>query len=133
MSEANLELARTYISLFNDPTTEPARYKVLLAPDVEYTEMPNQLAPKGSMRDRDAMLHGIVQGARLLREQQYVILNEFVDGDTVILEVDWRGTLAQNIGRISADTQLHARIAMFLEFEDGQIVRQRNYDAYDPF
>lgn len=133
MSEANLELARTYISLFNDPTTEPARYKVLLAPDVEYTEMPNQLAPKGSMRDRDAMLHSIVQGARLLREQQYVILNEFVDGDTVILEVDWRGTLAQNIGRISADTQLHARIAMFLEFEDGQIVRQRNYDAYDPF
>ena len=47
--------------------------------------------------------------------------------DTVILEVVWIGTLALSIGTLDPGSEMRAQFAMFLDFRDGRIVRQRNY------
>jgi len=54
-------------------------------------------------------------------------------GDQVALEVVWTGTIRQNTGPFVADQTLRARFALFMEFRDGRIVRQRNYDCFDPW
>jgi len=43
------------------------------------------------------------------------------------------GTLAVPFGSIPAGGEMRARFAIFLELRDGRIVRQRNYDCFDPF
>ncbi|WP_328841277.1 hypothetical protein [Streptomyces europaeiscabiei] len=49
----------------------------------------------------------------------------------VALEVTWSGTLAVSLGDLTAGQVLRARIAAFLEFRDGKIIAQRNYDCYE--
>jgi len=132
MTITNLEIAQSYIALFNDPAAEPAQFDSFLAPDVVYEEMPNLLSPQGSTRGRDEMLAGIAQGKKLLSEQAYHIERAVSDGDVVALQVKWQGKLAVGFGAVAAGTVLQARIAMFITFAAGQIVHQRNYDAYDP-
>jgi len=49
------------------------------------------------------------------------------------MEMDWVGKLKVPMAGIPAGGELHARIATFLEFQDGQIILQRDYVCYDPF
>jgi ketosteroid isomerase-like protein len=51
-----------------------------------------------------------------------------VNGNTVALEVVWTGELAIPFGTLTAGSELRAHSAMFMEFRDGKIVAQRNYD-----
>jgi hypothetical protein len=50
-----------------------------------------------------------------------------------VLELDWIGKLALPIAGIPAGGEMHARMATFLEFQDGLIILQRDYVCYDPF
>jgi ketosteroid isomerase-like protein len=45
----------------------------------------------------------------------------------------WVGTLAVSLGAIPAGGEMRAHFAVFLEFRDGRIHRQRNYDCFEPF
>jgi ketosteroid isomerase-like protein len=51
----------------------------------------------------------------------------------VALEVRWSGTLAVPVGSFPAGGEMRARFAVFLDFRDGKIVAQRNYDCFEPF
>jgi ketosteroid isomerase-like protein len=51
----------------------------------------------------------------------------------VVLEVRWTGTLAAPVSSIPAGGDMRARFAVFIELRDGKIVRQRNYDCFEPF
>lgn len=57
----------------------------------------------------------------------------YESGDTVILECLWVGTLGVPIGALGVGGEMRAHFAVFLEFRDGKIVRQRNYDCFEPF
>jgi ketosteroid isomerase-like protein len=52
-------------------------------------------------------------------------------GDRVALEVEWTGTLALPFGGLPAGSPMKAYFAMFLEFQEGKIARQRNYDCFE--
>ena len=54
-------------------------------------------------------------------------------GNRVGLEVIWTGTRAVPVATLPAGAQMRARFAVFLEFRDGRIVAQRNYDCFDPW
>lgn len=58
---------------------------------------------------------------------------DFFASDFVALEVLWTGTLAVAFGTIPESGQMRAHFAMFLEFRDGKIVAQRNYDCFEPW
>ena len=49
------------------------------------------------------------------------------------LEVLWSGLLAVPVDSLPADTEMRAHISIWLEFRDGKISRQHNYDCFDPW
>jgi ketosteroid isomerase-like protein len=50
-----------------------------------------------------------------------------------MLEVIWTGTLAVRIPTLAAGAEMCAHFAVFLDFRDGKIAAQRNYDCFDPW
>jgi len=123
----NLEIARSTCRLSNAEGQEPP----FLAPEVVLEEFPNLLTPLGKRRDLPAALQGVERDKKIMSLQIYKIKQELADQDRVALEVGWAGTLAVRFGSIPAGGQLKAFFAMFLEFREGKIVRQRNYDCFE--
>jgi hypothetical protein len=66
-----------------------------------------------------------------MSRQIYKIKQEIADHDRLALEVEWIGTLAVPFGSVSAGGQMKAFFAVFLEFREGKIARQRNYDCFE--
>jgi ketosteroid isomerase-like protein len=79
------------------------------------------------------MLEGARRGQDVLREQRYQVEHAFADGNVVVLEVLWVGTLAIDRGPILAGQELRAHFAVVLELQGGRITAQRNYDCFEPF
>lgn len=104
-----------------------------LDPTVVQVELPNRISPAGARRDRAAMQAASERGAQLLASQRYEVKGSVVQGDRVVLELDWTGTLAIPVGNVPAGGSLRAHIAMFFEVREGRIVALRNYDCYEPF
>ncbi|MGW1073140.1 nuclear transport factor 2 family protein [Streptomyces sp. NPDC002537] len=100
--------------------------------DVKHREFPNALFPDGVVRDRDAMLAASERGRATLAHQQFEVLNAVAVGDQVAMEVFWTGTFTAAFAAAPwGESVLYAHIATFLEFRDGKIVAQRNYDCYE--
>ena len=126
----NLEIARRYLQALErgDTGEDLSRF---FAPDVVLEEFPNRLTPVGKRRDLAAALEGAERGKRAMSRQIYKIKQEIADHDRVALEVEWVGTLAIPFGSIPAGGQMKAFFAVFLEFREGKIARQRNYDCFE--
>jgi ketosteroid isomerase-like protein len=130
----NLERARRYLAAIeaDSPGADVASL-AYLAPDVRQVEYPNRFTPNGAERDRRALAEAAERGRRVLRSQRYDVRTALASGDEVALEVLWVGTLAVPIGTLAAGAEMRAHFGVFLTFRDGLIVRQRNYDCFDPF
>ncbi|MGW4674915.1 nuclear transport factor 2 family protein [Streptomyces sp. NPDC004324] len=100
--------------------------------DVVHQELPNALFPAGAVRDLGALREAAARGQERLSRQSFDVLNAVASDHQVALEVLWTGTLAVPLGNLPAGHVMRAHIATFLEFRDGRIVAQRNYDCYEP-
>ena len=79
------------------------------------------------------MLAAAEKGQQTLSYQRYEIRHEMESGNRVALEVLWIGTLAIPVAGLQPGDQMRAHFAVFLEFRDGRIAVQRNYDCFDPW
>ncbi|MFT3723138.1 MAG: nuclear transport factor 2 family protein [Hyphomonadaceae bacterium] len=102
-------------------------------PDVIQHEFPNRLVPTGAQRELEDILRGAESGARLMERQIYDIHTVTELGDRVILEYTWTGYPSEPVGSIRPGEAMRARICQVIEYEDGLIIRQRNYDCFEPF
>jgi ketosteroid isomerase-like protein len=102
-------------------------------PDVIQTEYPNGFLKATANRDLQALREASERGQQVMQQERFEIVRAHVSGDTVILEVIWRGTLAVPVGNIAAGGEMKAYFAQFYDFKDGKIYRQRNYDCFEPF
>lgn len=129
---SNLEIAKQYLAAIErgDETEKMAGF---FAPDFVQIEFPNRLTPNGAKRDLSAIIEAGKRGKKVMASQSYEIKNTLANGDFVAIEVLWTGTLAMAFGTIPAGGQMVAHFAMFLEFRDGKIVAQRNYDCFEPW
>lgn len=127
-----LALARRYLAAIEAGATG-ADLAAFFAADVVQEEFPNRLVPQGARRDLAAILDGAERGQKVLRAQRYDIQQALAQDDRVALEVIWTGTLAIPVGSLQAGDEMRARFAVFLQYRDGRIVAQRNYDCFDPF
>jgi hypothetical protein len=93
---SGIELAREYIRAIEGGATgdELARF---FTPDVAITEIPNRVAPHGSVSDLAKALEAAKRSQRLFKRQTYAITNILGDGDRVALEMDWIGITAVQI------------------------------------
>ena len=127
----NLALARAYVAAV-ERGADAAEMAGFLHPEAAAEAFPNLVTPHGVRYGRDQMLVGPRRGKKLMPDQRYEIHRAFAAGDTVVLEGVWTGTLTIPFGELPAGTRLRAHIAMLLEFRDGLLTAQRNYDCYDP-
>lgn len=127
----NLEKARRYLEILE--RGEFSDLAELFAPQMVCEQFPNRIYPHGMRFSLPEMAQSFANGRSLLAQQTYEIRNQVVGANTVALELLWTGQLASSLGTLSAGSQMRAHFAMFLDFEDGKIISQRNYDCFDPW
>jgi hypothetical protein len=96
------------------------------------TQFPNELSRSLVTRSLNDIKDSSLKGKSIIMQQQFEIKNALQAGNTVLLELVWTGTLAVPIGKKSPGSQLKAYFAQIFEFENGKIIRQRNYDCFEP-
>lgn len=132
MSEAaNIEVVRRYL-------TGVERFDVEVVADcldtgAEQIEQPNRLYAKGQVRGREVMLRDLPRGAKILRRQSYQIETIFGAGEMVTAETRWEGIVDVPVGALKPGDAMVAHSCMVFTLADGKIVRQVNYDCYEPF
>lgn len=99
--------------------------------DAVHTQLPNALFPDGTVRWLPDLIAASRQGRSMLADQRFEVINAVASGTQVALEVSWSGTPAVPVGDLAGGQVLRAHIATFLEFRDGKITAQRNYDCYE--
>jgi ketosteroid isomerase-like protein len=128
---SKLETARSYLRAI--AAGSPEDFAAFCTEDVEFVEAPNRMTPSGARRDLEAARQGAHRGRALMSAQTYEVVGAIAERDHVALEVEWTGTLAVAMQHLPVGYVMCCQIAMFLEFRDGKICRQRNYDCYLPF
>ncbi len=132
MSVDIMTIAKNYLKALRQGKTGKD-LAIFFHEDVEQVEMPNRLNPNGTTSNLTTLLERAEQGKKILKSQDYQIKNAYVHENTVIMELDWSGVLNVHIGTISAGQTMKAYFAMFIDFKDGKIIHQRNYDCFEPF
>lgn len=127
-----LELTRRYFAALEAGATGDA-LAAFYASGVVQEEFPNRFTPHGARRDLAAILDAAQRGQKLMASQRFEILHAVAEGDRVAVEFRWSGTLAIAVGSLLAGAEMRGRFACFLEFRDGRIVAQRNYDCFEPW
>ncbi len=128
----NIELVREYLSAIEAGMTGDAVAR-FFTPDARQIELPNRLNPTGGESDLAAMRKRAEQGKKVLTGQTFEIRSALAHGDLVAVEALWTGTLAVKFGDLEPGAVMKAHFAMFFEFLDGRIFRQRNYDCFEPW
>jgi ketosteroid isomerase-like protein len=131
MSSDLLQLACEYLESIG--RTDELGGLRFFADDVVQVEFPNRLVPNGATRDLAALREAAVRGSKVMTAQSFEVVNAIASGDKVAVEAIWTGTLAIPLGSLPAGGQMRARFAIFLTYRDRKIVRQHNYDCFDPW
>ena len=101
--------------------------------DIEQIEFPNLITKNRTARNLDDLKAASERGRHVMQKEEYRVLKSYVQENTVIIEVIWTGTLAIPLGNIPVGGQIKAYFAQFFEFQEDRIIRQRNYDCFEPF
>lgn len=133
MPEAeNLETARRYISSLSSGAA-PSDLEQFLGSDFRQEEFPNRLSPTGATRHLQETKEARARGQALLKAESFEVLHAVANGDLVAMELKWTGSVGDGSGPFTSGQVLRARFAVFLEFSEGRITRQRNYDCFEPW
>lgn len=130
-ANANLGTARAYLKALEEGRPQDARQ--YFAAEVLQIEHPNRLKPNGDRRTLSAMQADGQKGLKILRCQTYEIQNAVAEGDRVALEVLWTGVLDIAMGDLKPGDAMTCFSGVFLDFKDGKITGQRNFDCFPPF
>lgn len=132
MSETtNIEVVRRYlraIEIFDFDAVAEA-----LDMTAEQIERPNRLYANGQVRSRETMLRDLPRGAKMLRRQSYPINTIFAAGEQVVVETRWEGIVDVALGALKPGDAMVTHSCMVFTLAGGKIVRQVNYDCYEPF
>ena len=128
----NVSFARRYIEALEHGAMGDDLAQFFTA-DVVQEEFPNRLTARGAKRSLSDLLEGAKRGQGLMASQRYEWLNHIASGSTVMIELQWTGVIGIDAGPFRKGTTLRARFAVVLEFRDGRIARQRNYDCFEPW
>src|SRR5271165_2831200 len=127
VSAANVELAHAYLRAIENQLSED-ELAGFFSPDVVHTQYPNRLVLKVVHSTLADMMRESQQGKKSVSRQSYIVTNAVASGNWVALQVEWEGILAVPVAGLDAGAVMRAWFAVFLEFRDGKIVRQSNYD-----
>jgi ketosteroid isomerase-like protein len=128
----NLATARRYLEAI-ERRGPPEQVLAFYTDDAVQVELPNRLVPRGARRDVAALREASERGRRVISAERYEVRSATAAGERVVLEVRWLGTVAIPLGGLAVGDEMRAHFAMVLDFRDGRIVAQRNYDCFEEF
>lgn len=131
--KTKIETVKAYFSLLEKFISETSAYASLLHPEMSATVFPNLITPQTVVHKLPEIGKGIEAGRGMLKEQYYEIGNTFEQGDALVVEAKWTGTMKISVGKLKENQLLIAHICFVFEFKEDKIFRQRNYDCYEPF
>ena len=105
----------------------------LFTPETTFEQLPNRIYPNGVRSNASRMNEAFQKGRQLFSRQTYEIKSYAFHGDALAAEILWTGTLAVAFGKLEVGSQMRAHCAMFLNFQNGKIIAQRNYDCFEPW
>lgn len=126
----NLATARRYLQAIEYSAGADAIAE-FFAQEVIVEILPSLYFPKGSRSDLSGIRISFERGKKVMTRQRYLVKNAIASVDQVAMEVEWTGTLAVPFQGIPAGGQMCAHVGIFLQFKNGKIVSQRNYDCYE--
>jgi ketosteroid isomerase-like protein len=128
--EKNLALAKRYLRAIESGAggDEIANF---FHPEAVVEIYPSLYFPHATKSELAGIRASADRGRQVMTNQKYEIKNELTSGDQVVFEVDWTGILAVPFQTIPKGGQMRAHFAMFMQFREGKIVAQRNYDCYE--
>ena len=126
-----MAVARAYLKALEEG--RPSDAQAYFGPDILQIEHPNRLKPEGDRRTAAALASDGQKGLKILRSQTYEITNAVAEGDRVALEVLWTGVLDVPVGALKPGDAMTCFSGIFLDFRDGKITGQRNFDCFPPF
>lgn len=132
MSEELNKIAEQFIKTLQNRNTAEELIK-FYHKDIEQIEFPNTLTKNKVIRNLEDLKLASERGKKVLQKEEYKIIKSYTFENTVIIEALWTGTLAVPIGSIPEGGQMKAYFAQFYEFKDNKIIKQRNYDCFEPF
>ena len=124
--QQNEAAARRCVELFNQKRIDEW-IAACYAETVEWIELPRPSSPNGQHGDREAYRVAAERALAFCPDRQMEILNLVAQADQVALELDWRGTTAATLGELPMGPVFRYRMATFLTFVDGLIVREVDY------
>ena len=126
----NLAVATQYMKALENGDAG-GQLSQFFSPDVLIEIFPSKCFPNGSRSNLAEALAASESGRKVMSSQTYEIRNSLASANQVALEIDWTGTLSVPFQSIPAGGKMRAHFAAFLQFKDGKIVSQRNYDCYE--
>jgi hypothetical protein len=96
---------------------------------LDWNEFSNPAFPQGRKGDYSAYRTAAQQLLSVFPDRKLTVLKCIADGDNVVLEQEWAGTLAVNIGNFKSGEISKLRIASFFTFKNGLIIKQNDYCA----
>ncbi len=128
-----IEMVKRYFSLIEQFSSNESEFTSILHPEFRQREFPNQLNKTGQESDLADLLKRAAMGRKMLSNQKFEITNSVEMGDQVVVESLWSGSMAMDAGPLKAGQELKAQFCIVLEFKEGLLFRQRNYDCFEPF
>jgi len=96
-------------------------------PKCEWIELAISGQTKGRRGGIDTLRAAAMEAARIFPSIKIVVSNIVSDGDRVALEIDFEGTMAKKEGVNKPARTSALKMAIFLTFQEGLIIRQVDY------
>jgi len=123
--QQNENAIRRCVDLFNKRTVEWV--DTCFAENAEWIELPIPGISRGRQGDRAFLRETAEHILGLYPDRQMSIRNLVAQGEQVVLELDWCGTVAAAVGGLNVGDRIRFRVASFFTLVDGLIVRQTDY------
>ncbi|MGE4232604.1 MAG: nuclear transport factor 2 family protein [Bacteriovoracia bacterium] len=127
------DIIKRYLSLLESFNCEEKDFSAILDSTFVQVEYPNILNREGQKSNFSEILQRVALGKKMLSKQAYKVVNFIEQGNQVVVEAEWSGTMAIDAGVLKAGSQMKAMFCFVCEFKEEKIVSQRNYDCFFPF
>jgi hypothetical protein len=115
------------IDLFNKCNLE--WIDICYSEQLDWNEFSNPAFPQGRKGDHSAYRTAAQQLLSVFPDRKLTVLKCIADGDNVVLEQEWAGTLAVNIGTHKKGEISKLRVASVFTLHHGLIIKQNDYCA----
>jgi ketosteroid isomerase-like protein len=129
---SNFDLARLYLEALSSTAT-PDELGQFFAPEVTHEEFPHRFLDTAVTRGLEGILEMRAGALARFRSQRFELAGATGGGSQVAMEVRWKGSVKSAGEGFAEGQELDARIAIFLKFANGKIVRQRTYACFEPW